>query len=1000
MPAPAIQETRPDDLPAWLPFDELLSEVLNVSLTGLIFYLPVYDPAGSGAIVDFRFEYLNPAAQRMMRMPARPTLTHRQQWPHSEAHGTFAFHLDAYVSGEPRSYDVNYQADGYDNYYRLTARRAGPGLLVSFTDTADQPRTPVEIALRESQAREQTARAEAEAQQQHLQDILNQAPVAIALLHGPDYHIVLANPTVCQIWAREQAQVVGRPLFEALPEVRGQGLEQLLLGVLHSGQPYVGTELPIRLLRHGRLETVYFNFVYQPQRSAEGLTTGVLVVASDVTETVLARRRVEEQEHETSQLNEELAAANEEIRANNDELARSQFDLQHLNQELEARVQERTYAALALQADLLAAAQRQAQQRETFYHIFEQTPACIALLTGPEHRFEYVNAAYQQLFPGRQLVGLPLREALPETETQGFVAWMDKVYQTGETFFGTEVLLTVEQLDGQPAKDVYFTFTYQAYRENGAVAGISIFAYDVTEQVLARRQREAQQAQLAELFEQAPVAIAVLRGPEHRIEVANPLVAQIWGRSSAEVLGKPLLEALPEMREQGFKELLDQVVASGQAFAAQEVTALLPRNGTVQSVYLNFVYQPLRNPQGEVTGVAAVAVDVSEQVAARRASEASARQLRLLTDALPVLIGYLDQERCYQFANEAYRTWFDQDPAALLGRRVRDIVGEAAYAATAGYMDRALAGERLDFEAEMPYRPGLTKYIRTSYVPDVRDGQVLGFYTLVTDITEQVLARQQVQRLNDELAAANAALQARITELRGMNAQLTRTNQDLDNFVYAASHDLKQPVNNLAGLLAELRRSVSFADPAEEQLLVPMIQDALHQLGITIDDLALLGQAQKASEAPAEPVTLADLTEEVIGTLEPQMRAARARVTTDFSARPTVAFARANLRTILLNLVGNSLKYADPARPARIHISVWVDEGQPVLVVQDNGLGFDAQKYGGELFHLFRRFHTHTAGTGVGLYLVNRIVEANGGRIEVQSQEGAGATFRVHLGRA
>jgi signal transduction histidine kinase len=79
---------------------------------------------------------------------------------------------------------------------------------------------------------------------------------------------------------------------------------------------------------------------------------------------------------------------------------------------------------------------------------------------------------------------------------------------------------------------------------------------------------------------------------------------------------------------------------------------------------------------------------------------------------------------------------------------------------------------------------------------------------------------------------------------------------------------------------------------------------------------------------------------------------------------------------------------------------VWVEAGQPVLVIEDNGLGFDAERYGPELFQIFRRFHHHTAGTGVGLYLVNRIVQAHGGHIEVDSQVGAGATFRVWLGCA
>ncbi|WP_210116343.1 PAS domain S-box protein [Hymenobacter fodinae] len=249
-----------------------------------------------------------------------------------------------------------------------------------------------------------------------------------------------------------------------------------------------------------------------------------------------------------------------------------------------------------------------------------------------------------------------------------------------------------------------------------------------------------------------------------------------------------------------------------------------------------------------------------------------------------------------------------------------------------------------------------------------------------------------------EAKRAEEALRQSEQQHQRANARLTRTNQDLDNFVYAASHDLKQPINNLRGLFDELYRSIQFTDPEEERLLVPLIQQSLQQLGTTIDELAALGQAQRAGEALSETVSLAEVTEEVLSLLEPQTRAARARITTDFAAQSTILFPRANLRTVLLNLLGNSLKYADPRRPSRIHLSMWVDSGQPVLVVEDNGLGFDAQKYGEQLFQLFRRLHQHTSGSGVGLYLVNRIVQANGGHIEVDSQEGAGATFRVWLG--
>ena len=135
----------------------------------------------------------------------------------------------------------------------------------------------------------------------------------------------------------------------------------------------------------------------------------------------------------------------------------------------------------------------------------------------------------------------------------------------------------------------------------------------------------------------------------------------------------------------------------------------------------------------------------------------------------------------------------------------------------------------------------------------------------------------------------------------------------------------------------------------------------------------------------------------MLQTLQPQAQAARARVTTDFAARPAISYARASLRTILLNLLSNSFKYADSARPCRVHLSLWLEAGQPVLLVEDNGLGFDMHRHQDELFHLFRRFHTHTEGTGVGLYLINRIVQGNGGHIEVESEVGQGTSFRLYL---
>ena len=576
-----------------------------------------------------------------------------------------------------------------------------------------------------------------------------------------------------------------------------------------------------------------------------------------ITEQDVANEELMADNQRLTQANAALTVAAAGVHAQTQALRLSQKALHQLNQQLETRVAERT-------GQLDAALRACKQHSATLAAVFDQTPAAVCLLRGPTHRFTYFNRSFQRQHPDRVLRGRPLAEALPEAAAQGFTALLDGVYATGVPYHGREMPLREEGPHGPWER--FYDFTYQAFREGGAVVGIAVCAFDVTEQVRVREQ----------------VAVAIFRGPRCVIEMANPAVCAIWGRTAEQVVGKPLFEALPDAAGQGFEALLAEVLATGVPYVAKELPFTLVRAGHLDTVYCNFVYQPLLDAQGNSSGITLVATDVSEQVRARQQLEALSQEL-----------------------TEAYATL-------------------------------------------------------------------------------------QVAHVDTELA--NAALSQR-------NQRLRATNEDLDHFVYAASHDLKLPVLNLAGLFEELRRSVTFTDPTEEATLVPLIQAALQQLGTTLDDLSALGQVQQAANAATEPVALADVVAEVLATLEPQVRTARARVTTDFAARPVVLYSRAGLRTVVLNLLSNALKYADPARPARVHVSLWLDDGQPVLWVKDNGLGFDALAHGPELFQLFRRFHDHTEGTGVGLYLVNRLVQARGGRIEVESRVDEGATFRVYLGQ-
>ncbi|MCB2406527.1 PAS domain-containing sensor histidine kinase [Hymenobacter lucidus] len=980
------------------PSEELLQVLLTISLSGVILFRPVFS-APEADIIDLAYVRLNPAAQQMLELPAQPAESFLTLYPAALTMGIFDFYKAAFLSGEVARQQFNYQHDGLDGYFYLVAQRHGPLLVVSFTDTNDQSRTAVEEALRVSQAREQQARAEAELQRAQLHNVLLQAPAMICIFDGPEHRFQFVNgPYQALVGERP---LLGKPIAEAMPELRGQPIFELLDSVYRTGETFYATEMLVQLdhdnASPAELEKRYYNFIYQARRDLRGAIDGILVFAYEVTPQVQARRAVEESARQLAALNTALDHTNAELAA--------------LNQDLEARVAQRTHEA---QTALLEAEHQREQlrvQQGLLRQILGQVPASIATLAGPEHHFSFFNDQYLALTTGRAQLGLTAAEVLPEVVEQGFIELLDQVYATGVPFVGADTPVLLHDDHAGQTKQHFLDFVYQPlFDENRQIQGILAFIVDVTEKVQARRQVEQLQAHLLataqhraqeredlyQVFEQAPTAIILLREPAHRIEYFNPAYDQLFpGRSRR---GHTLAETQPEAVDQGLIALLDEVYQTGKTHTSPEIPFELTwPDGRPRPVYFNFTYQAYREDD-RIVGVSIFAFDVTGQVMARQHSEATAGQLRLLTDALPVLIGYLDRERRYRFANRAYESWFGQVPEKLLGRPVREVVGEKAYAAAQGYMDRALAGEQLEFTARMPYREGFVKHIHTNYIPDVQHGQVLGFYTLVTDITDQVVASERVQALNEELAAINEEMQATNEELSDTNNRLSRTNADLDTFVYTASHDLKAPISNIEGLLTALREQL----PAEalRTTMVPhilnLMRDSVARFQQTIGHLTNITQLQHSDATGPEIVDVAALVEDVRLDLDPLLAAAQARLTVVVEPGLWVQFAPKNLRSIVYNLLSNAVKYCAADRLPIVELRCYRTDTRVVLTVQDNGLGLSLDQQG-KLFRLFRRLHTHVEGSGVGLYTVKRLVENAGGTITVHSQPDEGATFTVSL---
>ncbi len=297
----------------------LLPTLLSVSLAAVGVLRPVYEGA---ELADFTVDYLNPAGQRLLGLPAAGA-TLRTRLPPSRGRDLLAFCTRVFATGETARSDGRYPAAGPGRYFHVAAQRQEEYLVVSFTEAAGHPRPAAEDA--NGPARGAAAHGAAEAQYGELESLFACAPVAVAVLRGPRYVVEWINEAACALGDRRPAQARGAALFELLPEAAGQGFEALLDQVLATGEPYVGHELPFVIDRHGRRETAHLNFVYQPLREASGNVTRVLVMATEVTKQLAARQRIRD-------LNVELATANEHLRLN--------------NAQLEQRVAARTHALL------------------------------------------------------------------------------------------------------------------------------------------------------------------------------------------------------------------------------------------------------------------------------------------------------------------------------------------------------------------------------------------------------------------------------------------------------------------------------------------------------------------------------------------------------------------------------------------------------------------------------------------------------------------------------
>ncbi|MBD3581361.1 ATP-binding protein [Flavobacterium selenitireducens] len=287
----------------------------------------------------------------------------------------------------------------------------------------------------------------------------------------------------------------------------------------------------------------------------------------------------------------------------------------------------------------------------------------------------------------------------------------------------------------------------------------------VMAQLRLRKSRRHVNSQLRNVFEHAPVAICLLRGRNFLVEIANERIIEIWGKSAQAILHKPLEQGLPEMVPQGFKALLEKVYDTGETYVAEEMPIKLYRNGRSEMIYVKFVYEPLKEENGTISGIVVVADDITDSVVARKEIEGSAIRYKLAIEA--ARMGSFD--------------WILEEERFIFSDRLAEIFGYAdardcthtdfvskIHPDDKPIRDAAVASAMLDgilfYEARIVWNDGSLHWIRLNGRAE-RDlaNQPTRMYGTVLDITDErlqtAILEEKVYERTKSLAEKNRQLQ-------------------------------------------------------------------------------------------------------------------------------------------------------------------------------------------------------------------------------------------------
>jgi PAS domain S-box-containing protein len=490
-------------------------------------------------------------------------------------------------------------------------------------------------------------------------------------------------------------------------------------------------------------------------------------------------------------------------------------------------------------------------------------------------------------------------------------------------------------------------------------------ARDATEKIEAEKAIKISEERYRELFENNPIPMFMFDLNSGNMVMVNGAALNLYGYSESEFLEKKVTDIRPEAELPRFFEYLDQVKEKHEMRYAGEWKHR-KKDGTIFEVEVRS-HNLVR--EGRLCRLSVI-YDVTERNNARAELQKSEAMFRAISESFPNgIVSILDKDLRFEYVAGQELESLDIPPSFFVGKLYTQHFpdDDLAIRTTA---DRIFAGETVVSEIKFFNR----NYLLSSVPLYEHDGSIQHILVVAQNIT----AQKEIQKEKELLII-----------------ELTKNIQDLRQFSYITSHNLRAPISNLIGIMGLINMDL-IKDP-DTHFLVQKFKESTLLLNDTVNDLLNILLIKNNVNVRREVFPLHQVWEDVCTSVNSQIRNAGAKIISSIPRDEVVSFNKSYMESILLNLLTNSLKYRDKDRQLVVELSSVKDDDYLILQFRDNGIGINMEHHRDKIFGLYQRFHNYPDSKGLGLYIVHSQITALGGKIEVESEAGKGTCFKLYF---